>query len=211
MRLYARTPGKFSRQLAWDLAFIAWIVLWWKFSAALERHISSLATPARQAADALTTVQTNVAKAADGVGKIPWVGEEVRAPFDHLDGDVGALVLSSEQQAQAAEQAGHIIGWLVFAIPVGIAALIWLTWRLRYLRSTHLIARVGQQSGGLELLAWRAVATVPLTELAARPGVVAALQERDPLAVWTLAHLYCKDVGYGRLPAHLQPNATVAR
>lgn len=90
---------------------------------------------------------------------------------------------------------------LVGALPVVVALAVWLPRRLRWVRDARAVVRL-HATGGLELLAWRALVHQPLPVLA-RAGVAdpaGALRAGDAAAVNRLAALELSAAGL-RLPA----------
>ncbi|HLZ38626.1 MAG TPA: hypothetical protein VKP64_12925, partial [Mycobacteriales bacterium] len=116
--------------------------------------------------------------------------------------DAAAALAATGRTAQATVD--HLALWLavlVGALPVVVALAVWLPRRLRWVREARAVTRL-QATGGLELLAWRALVNRPLRVLA-RAGVrdpAGALRAGDAGAVARLAALELSAVGL-RLPA----------
>ena len=200
MQLYAQHPVVRSRQLAADLGFAAWILLWVLVARAVHRAVLVLAEPGRAVADLGSSVAGNMSSAAAAAGDVPVVGDELARPFEALadaSNDVtGAGVAAQDAVATLA----LVLAVVLVVLPVGWLALRWLPARLTWAREASAAARLLRGTPDLELLAARALATAPLPRLAALPaGTGAAWRAGDPAAVRALAALELGRLGL-RLP-----------
>jgi hypothetical protein len=200
MQLYAQHPVVRSRQLAADVGFAAWILLWVLVARAVHRAVLVLAEPGRAVADLGSSVAGSMSSAAAAAGDVPVVGEELASPFEALaeaSNDVtGAGIAAQDAVATLA----LVLAVVLVVLPVGWLALRWLPARLTWAREASAAARLLRGSPDLELLAARALATAPLPQLAALPvGTGAAWRARDPVAVRALAALELGRLGM-RLP-----------
>ncbi|WP_448639764.1 hypothetical protein [Geodermatophilus sp. URMC 63] len=200
MRLYAARPDRRLRQVLADVGVLAWAVLWVLVARVVHGSVLVLAEPGRAVEDLGTSVADSMGSAASAAEDVPVVGDELSAPFDAL-GDAAGSVSGAGQSAQdAVGTLAVVLAVVLVVLPVGWALLRWLPWRLRWVREASAVARMSGGPGDLELLAARAVATAPLTRLAALPpGTGAAWRAGDPAAVRALAALEAARLGL-RLP-----------
>ncbi|MGY1643061.1 hypothetical protein ACI782_18300 [Geodermatophilus sp. SYSU D00703] len=191
MPLYAARPGLRARQLAADLGLVAWVVAWAVVARVVHGAVLVLAEPGRAVEDLGSSVAGNMASAADVAGDVPVVGDELARPFDAL-GSAGTSVGGAGQAAQdAVGTLAAVLGVVLVVLPVGWLLLRWLPWRLGW-------AREARAARGLdpEVLAARALATAPLSRLAALPaGTAAAWRAGDGDATRALARLELERLG----------------
>lgn len=201
MQAYAQSPLLRSRQVAADLALLAWVALWVLLARAAHRAVLVLAEPGRAVEDLGDSVADNMASAAGVADDVPAVGDELAAPFDALS-DAGGSVSGAGQAAQdAVATLAGVLAVLIVALPAGWALLRWLSWRTSWVREATAARRLLSGTPDLHLLAARAAATAPLSRLATLPaGTGAAWQAGDPAAVRALAALELRRLGL-RLPA----------
>jgi hypothetical protein len=201
MQLYAQHPAVRSRQLAADLGMLAWTVIWVLVARTVHGAVLVLAELGRAVEDLGESVAGNMSSAAEAAGDVPVVGDELAGPFEAL-ADASSGVSGAGVAAQdAVGTLAFVLALVLVVLPVGWLALRWLPWRLGYAREASAAARLSKGSTDLELLAARALATAPLTRLAALPaGTGGAWRAGDPAAVRALAELELRRLGL-RLPS----------
>ncbi|WP_233495903.1 hypothetical protein [Geodermatophilus sp. TF02-6] len=194
MPLYARSPALRARQLGADLGVLAWLVLWVLIARAVHGAVLVLAEPGRAVEDLGASVADSMSSAAGVAGDVPVVGDELAAPFRAL-GDAGSSVGGTGQAAQdAVGTLATALAVVLVVLPVGWLLLRWLSWRLGW-------ARAAGAAGALatvdpDVLAARALATAPLSRLAALPpGTAAAWRAGDPTATAALAAVQLARLG----------------
>ena len=192
---YARPSALLIRQILADLSLLLWIYLWWRLSSAAEASLDRLAAPSRTAGTELRDLGSSMTGAGDNVGSVPYVGDAVRAPFDEAAKGLRGIAASTDSQVAAIEDAVHTIGWVVFAVPVALGVAAWLYFRVAAAIRVFRLRRIRSLPGGTDLLAARAVATLPLSRLARVPDPVGGLRRADPQTAVTLASLYCVSLG----------------
>jgi hypothetical protein len=200
VRLYARSPVLYGRQLLADVGLLAWVVLWVLVARAVHGAVLALAGPGRAVADLGSSVAGTMNSAAEAARDVPLVGDELSSPFGAL-AEAGGSVAGAGQAAQdAVGTLAFVLAVVLVALPVGWLLLKWLPWRLRYAREAGAARRLLAGTPDLEILAARAMATAPLPRLAALPaGTGAAWRVGDPAAVRDLAALELARLGL-RLP-----------
>jgi hypothetical protein len=198
MPLYAQQPVLRTRQVAADLGMLAWVVLWVLVARTVHRAVLVLAEPGKAVEDLGNSVAGNMNSAAGVAGDVPVVGDDLAAPFEALADASGSVTGAGQAAQDAVGTLATVLAVVLVVLPVGWLLLRWLPSRLRYAREAGAAARFRLQD--LEMLAARALATAPLTRLAALPaGTGAAWRAGDPEAVRALAALELQRLGL-RLP-----------
>lgn len=204
MKLYADTPVRRSRQLAGDLLLVVWVLLWVRVAVAVREATLSLAGPGEQIADAGSGLASQLRDAAERVGGLPVVGEEVRGPFEGAGGAADRIAAAGTAQVEAVHTLAFWLGLAVGAIPVLIALGAYLPLRWRFARRATAGRRLLESAGdsragtgqGMELLALRALTNQPLARLTrVDDDPVGAWRRGDPDVIARLAALELG--GYG--------------
>lgn len=197
MRLYADSPTVRARQVAADLGMAAWLVLWVLVARTVHGAVLVLAEPGRAVEDLGTSVADNMSSAARAAEDVPLVGDELAAPLEAL-GSAGGSVGGAGQAAQdAVGTLATVLAVVLVVLPVGWALLRWLPWRLGWSRAAGAARQLA--AADPDVLAARALATAPLSRLAALPpGTADAWRAGDPVATQALAAVELERLG---LPA----------
>src|SRR4051812_18861885 len=82
MRPSAPPPGRAARRVTADVLAVALVVVAVRLAGVLHDLILRLAEPGRQLARTGADLGANLRQAADRVGKLPLVGDDVRTPLD---------------------------------------------------------------------------------------------------------------------------------
>jgi hypothetical protein len=200
MHPYAQHPAVRLRQLAADVGMLAWVVVWVLVARAVHAAVLVLAEPGRAVEDLGRSVAANMGSAADAAERVPLVGDELAAPFGTLADASGSVGGAGQSAQDAVGTLSTVLAVVLVVLPVGWLLLRWLPWRLRYARDAGAARRLLAGTPDLDILAARALATAPLTRLAALPaGTGAAWHAGDPAAVRALAGLELGRLGL-RLP-----------
>ncbi len=176
MVLYARSAGRFARQVLADVLTVVWTVGWYLAGRALDAAVRVVADPARAAASAVAKARDGLASAADAAGKVPGVGPAVRHPLDDAAGGLSDVVASANAQVVAVENLATLVGWLAFLVPTLLWLVIWLPRRVRFVRNATAAQRYIDSAADLDLFALRAMALQPLHKVARISA--------DPVAAW---------------------------
>jgi hypothetical protein len=200
MHPYAQHPAVRLRQLAADVGMLAWVVVWVLVARAVHAAVLVLAEPGRAVEDLGRSVAANMGSAADAAERVPLVGDELAAPFGTLADASGSVGGAGQSAQNAVGTLSTVLAVVLVVLPVGWLLLRWLPWRLRYAREAGAARRLLAGTPDLDILAARALATAPLTRLAALPaGTGAAWHAGDPAAMRALAGLELGRLGL-RLP-----------
>jgi len=196
MRPYARTPWRAARQVAVDLLAVALVVgaVWF---ARLVREVTlRLAEPGRRLAQTGADLGENLRQAANRVGDLPLVGDDVRAPLDRAGQAAASLVRAGQEQQVVVGQLADLLAVVVVAVPVLVLLVTWLPVRLRFARRAGAAQRFLDSNADLDLFALRAMANQPLHVLARISDDPAGAWRRgDAVVVRELAVLELRSVG----------------
>jgi hypothetical protein len=165
VKLYAETAGLRARQLAGDLAVLAWTAAWVAAGLVLYRLVEKLAVPGARVEQAGSSFATDVAEIQQKVGRLPVVGGQLQDPFGRLGGVGRALAEAGVAQQEVVRQLALWLGVVVAAVPVVALLLAWLPRRVTWVREAGAASRLRLDGADLELFAIRAVANRPLREL----------------------------------------------
>jgi hypothetical protein len=200
MQFYAQHPALRARQLTGDLGMLAWVVLWVLVARTVHGAVLVLAEPGRAVEALGNSVAGNMDSAAGVAGDVPVVGDELAAPFDALADASGSVSGAGQAAQDAVGTLATVLAVVLVVLPVGWLLFRWLPWRLDYAREAGAARRLLTGTPDLHVLAARALATAPLSRLAALPaGTGAAWQAGDPAAVRALAAVELGRLGL-RLP-----------
>lgn len=166
MRLYSALPVRATAQLVGDVLLLAWIALAVRAGQAVNTATLRLAEPGRRLEDAGRELGTGLRSAADRIGDLPVVGGDVRGPLDDASRATGSIVRAGQDQQHAVEQLATLLGWVVAAVPVVLALVVWVPPRVRFVRRARAAQRFLDADAGLDLFALRAMANQPMHVLA---------------------------------------------
>ena len=202
MGIYAQRPGRLVGQLVGDLLVLAWTLAWVGVGVFVNRMVSTLAGPAREAAQTAERLAGDLSEAANQTSQVPGLGEQLRRPFDSAAGSLGDLVGAAERQAETIDRVAALTGWLVFLVPVTLVLAFWLPRRIRFHRRARAAQAFLDSSADLDLFALRAMASQPMHVLAAiSPNPVAAWRSEDRAVINRLAEVELHSSGLNLPPA----------
>ncbi|QEU76958.1 hypothetical protein [Streptomyces subrutilus] len=168
MRLYAQTPARRNRQVLGDLIAAALVAAAVWFALAVRETIMLLAEPGRKVESAGDSLAAGLGNAGDAAGGVPLVGGLLEKPLRSA-ADAGSGFADAGQSLQ--DTVGRVADLTTVAlivVPVAAVLLLWLPWRLRWIRRGVTVRRLLDAPGGADLLALRAL-TGPPGDLAAVP------------------------------------------
>lgn len=196
MKIYADSSARRSVQMLGDLLLIGWVYLWVRVAGVVHDATLSLAAPGEEIADAGSGLADKLRDAGRTVGEVPFVGDEVRAPFDGAGGAADRIAAAGQAQVEAVQTLAFWLGLSVGAIPILIALGIYLPMRWRFIRTATAGRRFIDSSDDLDLFALRAMANQPLHRLAKiSDDPAGAWRRRDLEVVRRLAALELRDSG----------------
>ncbi|MBW3560995.1 MAG: hypothetical protein KY437_00700 [Actinobacteria bacterium] len=192
MKLYAELPRVRASQLAGDAAAAIWTIAWVRAGMAMHDLVAELTAPGEAIERAGGGFAGNLAEVSDTIGRVPVVGDALRAPFSTA-ADAGRLLESAGQTQQEVVMTLALwLGVIVATFPILLALAIWLPRRVRWIRDASAAADLRGTADGVTLFAHRAVANRSLRQLrsaAPAPGRALASGDHAPLAALELRSL----------------------
>ncbi len=190
--LYAEAPRLRRRQVAGDLAALAWIVLWLVLAAAVHRLVLDLAVPGEELAAAGASFSTGVSRFSGAIEGVPFIGAELTAAFLSLQEGAIELIAVGEEVQVAARRMALLAAVIVGVLPTLLAVVPHLWSRVAWARRAATARRLRDDPATLRLLALRALLRQPLDKLrAVSEDPVGDLDERPQV----LARLELADLG----------------
>jgi hypothetical protein len=193
---YAATPGRAMLQGTADFLVVLWVVLWIVIARAVHTAIAAFAEVGRKVEGGANGIAGNLDSAGNSAGKIPLVGDTVKAPLRAAGGAARDLAGAGHGLDERATTLAVILA-LVVAIPPVLGVVVpWLLLRLRFARRAAAAASLARSPGGDRLLALRALTNRPLSRVLAVGGdPVEAWRTGDPETIRRLAALELRSVG----------------
>jgi hypothetical protein len=176
MKLYADTNIRRTLQIVGDVAVVLWIWLWIGIAGKVHDSTLKLATPGHKIDSSAADLASRLQDAGRTVAKVPFVGTDVRSPFDGAGRAATGLSEAGQQQVPAVGSLAHWLGLAVGLIP--ILGLLWfhLPPRIAFVRQATVGQRFLDAGADLDLFALRAMAHQPLHVL--------ARIDADPAGAW---------------------------
>ncbi len=196
MKLYSDVGTQRFWQVLGDLMLVGWVWLCVELGLLVFRVTDALGTPGRKAAEAGDGLAGDLRKLSEPIGKVPAVGDQLRAPIDGAAGAAGKLAQAGRDQAHAVEQLAYVLAAVTIGLPVLFALLIWLPRRIRFSRRAGAAQRFIDDAADLDLFALRAMANQPMHKLAKiSDDPVTAWREGDSEVIARLATLELRTTG----------------
>lgn len=196
MRIYSDYPARRAAQIIADVLAIATIVVGFWLGTVVNSAIAALAEVGRQLESAGAGFEGAMADAGSALGRIPLVGEAVRAPFDSASGTGGLLEDAGRSTQDLVIRTAMVIGVLVTALVVFAVCWIWLRRRIGFIRRATEAGKLVRIGDGADLLALRALVNGTRQELAAIDRhPVDAWRRGDPAITRRLAELELREAG----------------
>ena len=166
---------------------------------------NALGYPGRKAAEAGDGLAGDLHNMSEPVGKVPVVGDQLRAPLVGAAKAAAKLAEAGRDQAHAVEQLAYLLAGVTIGLPVFFALLIWLPRRIRFSRRATAARKFIDNAADLDLFALRAMANQPMHKLAKiSDDPVAAWREGDSAVIAQLADLELRSTGLRAPKAALQ-------
>jgi len=196
VKLYSSVGVQRVGQVFGDLMLVAWIAFCTGLGLIVFKITNALGYPGRKAAEAGDGLAGDLRKMSEPVGKVPAVGDELRAPIDGAASAAARLAQAGRDQAHAVEQLAYLLAAVTIGLPVLFALLIWLPRRIRFSRQATAAQRFIDNAADLDLFALRAMANQPMHRLAKiSDDPVAAWREGDTTVIAQLADLELRSTG----------------
>jgi hypothetical protein len=196
MKLYADTPGRRTVQIAIDLMFVAWLVMWVWIGLVVHDGTMALAAPGRQTDESASAMAGQLRDAGGRLDDVPLIGDEVATPFDKAADASDGLAAAGRSSVEAVEKLAFVLGLSIALIPILVVMAFYVPGRLRFIREATAGLKFIDSADDLDLFALRALTNQPMRVLAKVSGDPAGdWRRRDPAVVRRLAELELKDVG----------------
>ena len=180
LKLYADNPGRRTRQIISDVWFVVWCVGWILIARKLYDLLVPLAGPGRELESVGDSLSQNMVSAGDFIDGLPVVGDDLRGPFDRMGQAGQTLAAAGAAQQEVVTTAATYLSICLAVLAISLLALMWLPFRIRFVRRASAAQRFLHASGDLDLFALRALAPA-LTALARiSPDPAAAWRRGDP-------------------------------
>lgn len=197
---YADSPGRRTRQVVSDLFFLLWCGLWIWVAVKLHDLIVPLGTPGEKLADAGETLAGNMTSAADSVDRIPFVGDDIRGPFDKMSSAGTTIAEAGRHQTEVVDQLAIFLPIALAVLAIALLAVVWLPFRIRFAVRATAARRYLDAADDVDLFALRALARQPLRQLVAiDPSPTLAWRRGDVEVIRALAGLELRGEGL-RIP-----------
>jgi hypothetical protein len=196
MRLYADTTGRLGRQLFTDLFVLAWLTFWTWLAVDLYHLVVKLGVPGEKLASAGDGMAGGLSDAGTNVRKVPVAGDSLSAPFAKAATAARGLADAGREQVAIVHDLAWVLALLTVAIPVALIVLVWLPWRVRWVRRASSAVALRGGTAGRDLLALRALTNQPLRRLSTvDDDPVSAWRRGDPEVLAALANLELRRLG----------------
>lgn len=210
MRWYARGP-RMIRQVLADLGMVLWTLIWLGVARFTHRRVDAMGAPSRATARSLRSMIEQLEVASRQFDRIPGVGDEMGLPFRLMARGLADMATQSESQASSISSSAMVASVLVFLVPVGVLVAMWLPQRLRFAEEAATSQRWVDEEADLDLFALRAMANVPMQQIArVSSDPVGAWREGDPDVIRRLAKLELRRLGLKMPATTVQTGAGVA-
>ena len=210
MQWYARGPKKVHQVLG-DLFILVWVIGWGFVGRATHSVVDAMGSPARASARMMQDMVEQLENLSELAGRVPGIGAELGVPFRMLARMLTDLIAQANSQAAETGAVALVVGVIAFAIPVLVMLAVWLPRRITFARGAASSQPFIDEAADLDLYALRAMANVPMAELAkVSDDPVAAWRQGDQQVIRRLAELEFARVGIQR-PARPAEIAASAR
>jgi hypothetical protein len=196
VKVYSDVGVQRFGQVIGDLLLVGWIAFCTALGLTVFKMTDALGAPGRKAAEAGGGLAEDLRRMSEPVGKVPAVGDQLRAPIDGAANAAVKLAEAGRDQAHAVEQLAYLLAGITIGLPVLFAVLIWLPRRIRFSRRATAAQKFIDNAADLDLFALRAMANQPMQRLAKISGdPVTAWREGDPAVITQLADLELRSSG----------------
>ena len=196
MRWYAANPDRRTAQVMTDLAVVGWLVVCLWLANGVQSRFDDVADQVRQAETATADISAGLTQAGEFLGGVPLVGDQVREPFDAAAGASDSLGAATLESADRTEQAGT---WLAVVLVIGLFFPVGIPYGRRRVRKAKEAGRIevlARSAAGADLLAVRALVSLPAHEVAAAvPDAADGWRRGDPSVIAALVQLQLLEAG----------------
>lgn len=200
MKLYSDFSGRRTIQIAGDV--FAFLVLLGGIVAAVSIHnaitaFDAIGRDVEQSGSGLASTMSDI---GESLAAIPLIGGSIRAPFDAASDAGGTLAAAGDDWQRTVHTLAAFTGWTVVGLVVLILLFGWIRPRITGIARRAEAKRLADSPASMDLLAFRALATLPPRDLVhVNADVAGAWRRGDPDAIRQLAALELRASGV-RLP-----------
>jgi hypothetical protein len=135
--------------------------------------------------------------ASDRVGHVPLVGDALASPFEGAGKAASGLAAAGQSQQSAVHDVAWLLALVLAGGPILLVLLVWAVPRLIWMRRAQATRLILLDQDGAELLAFRALATRPLRQLASvgTEGLLDRWRRGHRETINGLAMLELRDLG----------------
>jgi len=196
VKFYADRVPTAIRQLITDLIVVVWVYLWIRAGLWVHEMVEKLAVPGQRLQSAGGGIADNLADAGTKVGRVPLVGDQLVKPFNGAADAARSIAEAGRQQEQIVDQMALVLALVSVAVPLALVLFLWLPLRVGWMRRAGVAAAVRDAPAGRDLLALRALASAPLSDLTRLgPDIAQSWRNGDAGAVDALAELELRKLG----------------
>jgi hypothetical protein len=196
MQIYSASPTVRVRQAVADVTALALVAVSVGLGILAWSVIGAFADFGRRVEEAGRGLRGSMDDAASTLGGVPLLGDAAAAPFRGASGVAGSLAASGQEQQHLVSTAALVAGVLIALLPTALVLWVWLRRRAAFARRARRAQRLDTTSGGVELLALRALTSArPAVLLAVSPDPVAGWRRGDADVVRALADLELRAAG----------------
>lgn len=196
MRMYSLRQVRRIRQIIADVSAFLGIVVAFVYAHRVRAGILEYAPVAEEIVSSGEEAQTFVNGIAEQMRQIPIVGPSIAEAFESSVGLPDQIVSTGEALSSAIEQFGDL-AWAVVLLGPLIAILIaWVPWRSRFVVRSLEVAKLRATEAGIDILALRAIAAGPVTEVLRTHPRPARVSLEDPRVRDALASIQLREYGH---------------
>lgn len=196
MKLYSDFPRRRAAEIIGDVIAVAVLAGGVSLALALHTAIVGLEVIGAKMRDSGGSLSSTMSAIGQNLAGIPLIGDAVRSPFDSASAAGGTLVDAGTQWQERVHVLAGLAGWTVVALVVLVVLLGWVRPRLRVALRRASLSRLAASTASRDLLALRALMTLPARDVLAVGGDAAEAWRRgDPLTIDRLAALELRRAG----------------
>ncbi|MBM7786670.1 hypothetical protein [Tenggerimyces flavus] len=173
MKWYADRPARLARQVIADLFAVGWVGLWVWVALGARDFVLSLRAPGDRMVSAGAGIRDAFTDAASKAREVPVVGDDLASALGRGTSAGDSLAGAGSAQISVVQDTALWLAVALVAVPVLFLLITWLPLRLRFALRAGAAVKLRDKP---ELLALRALATLPTRTLTQFDG--------DPAAAW---------------------------
>jgi hypothetical protein len=166
VKLYADLPSRRTSQVVGDLLLVGWVVVWIWLAAQVHHATERLAVPGRRIDSSAGDLAAQLHHAADSVGGLPVVGDDVGRPFDGAGAAADRMAAAGRSQVAAVDTLAFWLAIATALVPILLVLAFYVPARVRFVRRATAGQRLVDSAADLDLFALRALSNQPLHVLA---------------------------------------------